>query len=340
MLRDNRFNQPIISIIIPCHNAEKFIDKCLNSVLDSLLPQFEAIVIDDASSDKSTDILKLYKRHKKIKVYYLDQNRGPSYIRNLGVKKSKGKYILFLDIDCLLDKNALVATVQKFDTDEKVGALQLKLINNRIKKIESVGHFLTIFGLPYELGTGGDSGLFNGEMPIFGAKTAGMAVRKKVFQRIGGFDEDYFIYGEDTDLSWRVWLAGYQVNYLPKAIVYHHQQSSLNKETNFRIFYEGAKNNTANILKNASLPMIFWMLPLHIFTWILISFKLILEKRFSFALWIYRGILWNGINIMSTVRKSQLRKLYLVNNRIQNIMFGPLEFRALTKKAWRWFLNA
>jgi hypothetical protein len=83
-----------------------------------------------------------------------------------------------------------------------------------------------------------------------------------------------------------------------------------------------------------------WILPLHILAWILISLKLILEKRFSLALWIYRGIFWNVLHINKTIKKRQSVRKYLVDDRLQDIMFGNLGSVALVKKGWRWFFNA
>lgn len=327
----------VISIIIPCFNAEKFIRGCLDSILQSRFGNFEVVVVDDDSKDKSREILKNYERLPQIRIFYLDKNQGPAKARNLGVKNSSGKYILFLDADTEIETNCLEAVVDKLERDQKVGALQTKLMRGKGRKIDAAGHSLSFFGFPYEIGVGEDESAHNRETVIFGARSAGMGIRKDLFLKIGGFDEDYFIYGEETDLSWRVWLAGHEVHYFPKAKVYHFQKSTLSEKTKYRIFYEGAKNNTSNILKNAPLSILFWMLPLYLLGWVVVGLNLILQKRFRSATWIYRGVWWNLTNLGETIKKRGVAKGFVEkDNRCTEIMFGPLNLKQLLAKGQEW----
>lgn len=332
--------QTILSIIIPCFNAEKFIGNCLDSILKSGFQDYEIIIVDDGSSDKSRKILKNYECLSQIRIFYLDQNQGPAKARNLGVKNSLGKYLFFLDIDTEIGRNVLEIITDKLEKDQKVGAFQVKLIKGKSQKIDTAGHFLSFSGFPYEIGVGEAEGEHNQETLIFGGRTAGLAIRKELFEKINGFDEDYLIYGEDTDLCWRVWLAGCEVYYLPQAKVYHFPKSSLTKKTKYRIFYEGAKNNTGNILKNANLGMLFWMLPIHLLGWVFISFKLILQKRFRSAVWIYHGLWWNLKNFTKVSKKrKEMACSTAKNNEASKIMFGKISFRKLFTKGWRWLTD-
>ncbi|PJE68820.1 hypothetical protein COU96_02840 [Candidatus Shapirobacteria bacterium CG10_big_fil_rev_8_21_14_0_10_38_14] len=315
-------NKPVISIIIPCFNAEKYIKKCLDSILQSKYLNHEIILVDDNSNDKTKEILTKYKKSKKIKAFFLNKNSGPAKARNYGARKARGKYLLFLDIDTEIDEHCLKQVVEKFEQNKKLGAVQASL--------DTAGHFLTFFGFPYEVRSK--------QRLIFGARSAGMGIRKDLFEKIGGFDEDYFIYGEDTDLSWRVWLAGHEVHYLPEAKVYHFQKSSLNKKTGYRIFYEGAKNNTQNILKNAPATILLWMLPFHILAWLFLSLKLLGQKRGQHAISIWRGLGWNLKNLKKTLVKRKTIAGYTnPNNQCRQIMFGEINLKALFSKGWRWF---
>lgn len=331
-------NKLIISVIIACYNAENDIEQCLESILNSYFPNFEVIVINDGSTDNTRKVLKPYSRLKKIKMYSLTKNLGPSKARNFGEKKAKSRYILFLDSDCIVKKDCLSQIVHKLDTNKTIAALALRLLT-KDGNLDNAGHYLSVFGYPYEMGVGENPRDYNKEMIVFGAKTAGLALRKDIFQKIGGFDEDYCIYGEDTDLCWRIWLLGYRIIYFPQAEAIHFQKGSLNQKTEYRLFYEGTKNNLSNLLKNMPVKILFWMVPLHIFFLILLVVKLLLEKRATMAKEVLRGIFWNIINIQRTLKKRQLVRKYLVNDRIQDIMFGPLGFWLLAKKGWRWFQN-
>lgn len=314
-------NKIIISIIIPCFNAEQYIKKCLNSILRSKFPNYEVIVIDDGSTDNSIKEI----QNAKCKIIKNRKNLGPARARNIGGKKARGKYLFFLDIDTQVDPNCLTKIVEKFkEEDKKVGAIQANL--------GTAGHFLSFFGFPYEIKEE------KKERLIFGASTAAMAIRKKLFEKIKGFDEDYLIYGEDTDLSWRVWLAGYKICFLPQAKVHHCHKSSLDPKTEYRLFYEGAKNQTGNIIKNAPLKILFWMLPLHILGWVILSIKLALGKRYRLAAWIYRGLGWNLKNLGHVLRKRKIVSSYPVkNNQCSQIMFGKINLERLCSQGWRWF---
>jgi len=332
--------KPIISVVIPCFNAKKHIGACLDSILKSKFPNYEIIVIDDGSTDGGRKILKKYEKDLRVKVYSFTKNQGPAKARNLGVKKSQGEYIIFLDIDTQIKSGCLKEVVNAFKKNKNIGGAQLKLLKGKTNKLDSAGHFLSLIGFPYEIGVGENEKKYDRKKLIFGAKSAGMVVRKDVFEKINGFDEDYFIYGEDTDLSWRIWLAGYKILYLPKARVYHFQKSSLNKKTKHRIFYEGAKNNTGNNLKNANVKMLVWMLPLHFLGWLLLSLKLILQKRFKMALSIYQGLIWNLANPNKILKKrQQINRYRKTNNQLSQIILGNLDFKTILIKGWQWSKN-
>ena len=97
--------QPDISIIIPVYNGEKFISKCLNSILLQTYRNFEIIVIDDGSIDNTVNILKKYQENYKNVKFFYQQNNGVSAARNLGIKKSKGKFLMFVDSDDYVKKD-------------------------------------------------------------------------------------------------------------------------------------------------------------------------------------------------------------------------------------------
>lgn len=99
---------PLISIIVPCYNGYKFIDRCIKSILNQEYNNFELIIIDDGSTDKSLIKLENYKNLYPLKIKILSQrNQGPSSARNLGIKNAEGEWITFVDIDDLIQKDYL-----------------------------------------------------------------------------------------------------------------------------------------------------------------------------------------------------------------------------------------
>ena len=97
--------KPKVSVVIPTYNSEKFIEKCIESVLNQTLKEIEVIVIDDNSIDSTKSIIVNYtKKDRRIKCIFSEKNRGTSYSRNLGIKVSSGKFIGFIDSDDFVDQ--------------------------------------------------------------------------------------------------------------------------------------------------------------------------------------------------------------------------------------------
>jgi GT2 family glycosyltransferase len=232
---------PLVSVVIPCYNSHRYIEPCLDSILQYKTPSFEIIIIDDGSSDKTPNILEKYKSKKNIRIYTNAKNKGPAICRNFGVSKSKGRYILFLDIDTVLQNNCISHIAERFTMDPKIGIMQLKILNRDKITLETAGHFLSFLGLPYEIGVDEPADQFCQEKSVFGARSAALSIRASLFRKIGGFDEDYIIYGEETDLCWRSWIAGYKTIFYPDAWVVHYHKSSLSEQTYHRIFLKGLK---------------------------------------------------------------------------------------------------
>src|SRR5690242_9081273 len=91
---------PLVSIVIPCYNAEDFIKSCMRSVLKTTYPNYEIIIVDDMSTDGTYEyIKKTYSHNKKIILVRNQKNSGPSVTRNHGIKIAKGEYVAFIETD-------------------------------------------------------------------------------------------------------------------------------------------------------------------------------------------------------------------------------------------------
>lgn len=102
-----------LSIIIPVHNSEKHIEKCINSILNQTVSDFELIIIDDGSTDQSYEIIKNLIKEKRNIYLYHQSNKGVSATRNLGILKAKGEYITFVDSDDYINKNFVEFLISK-----------------------------------------------------------------------------------------------------------------------------------------------------------------------------------------------------------------------------------
>ena len=96
-----------VTIIIPSYNKKKYITKCINSVVNQTYLDWKLIIIDDCSTDGTQEILKEFLNNKKIEILFLKKNKGPSFCRNIGIRKSNSRYIAFLDSDDFWESNKL-----------------------------------------------------------------------------------------------------------------------------------------------------------------------------------------------------------------------------------------
>jgi len=294
-------------------------------VLSTEYPSFEVILVDNASTDGSIDLVRRqFGNEPRLKIIPNSKNLGASAGRNTGSKHATGKYLAFLDPDTQVDRNWLKEAVMLMEEHPSVAAVQCKLLLlSNPSRIDYVGDFISQFGfLVQRVPLGAlDTNAFRKTALIFGVKSAGMVASKLVLQKIGVFDEDYFIYMEETDLCWRVWLSGSQVAYSPTSIVYHDfgQSSKLTSErTKFLSKYHGTKNYVTTILKNTDGANLLRIAPIHIILWIGIVIWHFRTNRAQEGIWILHGIIYNLRNLRSTWRKRMLvqRQVRTVTDKI------------------------
>ena len=310
---------PLVSVVIVNYNDKRHLKPCLSSVLKSEYPFFEVILVDDGSTDGSIDLIRKEFKEEldlKLKIICNKENIGPAAARNIGCIKVNGKYLAFLDSDTKVDSLWLKEVVKLMERNSNIGVAQCKLLlMNRKDKFDYAGDYLSPFGIliqRVEMGQIDDGSLDKVE-EIFAVKSAGMIIRRDVFYNIGMFDEDYFIYGEETDLCWRVWLSGYRIVFAPTSKVYHDfnlvLKSSSNRPKSLDK-YHGTKNYISSLIKNFGLWNLVKVLPLNLSIWIGISIWYILKRRLNWATYVMKGVLYNLIHFKQ-IWKKRLRVQYL-----------------------------
>lgn len=304
------------SIVIVNYNGKKYLSNCLKSIFLNDYHDFEIIIVDNNSTDGSVNFIKnkFSKSLNKIKIVTLKKNFGPAFARNEGVKTATGKIICFLDNDTEVDANWLKSALSEFKKDPKIGCIQSKLLLLDEKdKFDYAGDYLNQFGLLSHRATYKDIdvGQYNKKAIIFSAKSAGMFIRKDVFNLINGFDADYFIYVEETDLCWRSWLKGYKTIYCPTSIVYHGFGGSFKLlKSSFstkNLRFHGTKNYILTMLKNLSTSKLIKIVPVQIIIFIFFSLYLFFIKfKIKESFYVISGIIWNLKNIKKTLLKRRV----------------------------------
>lgn len=284
-----------LSVIVLNYNAGDFLTKCLESLASSQLDNYrvEVVVADADSSDQSMQMAEakkdLFKDNIELKLIYLKTNRGFSAGNNSGLRfaKKDSRYVLFLNPDTTVEKNTLKTMLDFFERKPDAAAATCKIILVKTGKIQMECHrgfptpsrgFWHFFGmgLPKLFPK---SKLLNGYFlghldlnkihQIEACSGAFLMVRREVGELLNWWNEKYFMYGEDLDFGYKLWLKGLKLYFVPTTKIYHYQgissgiknhsekQTKASKETKMRsaiasieamrIFYE--ENLAANYPK-------------------------------------------------------------------------------------------
>jgi N-acetylglucosaminyl-diphospho-decaprenol L-rhamnosyltransferase len=275
----------ILSIIIVSYNVKYFLEQCLFSVKKAAdgLSSFpdsgiEVIVVDNASSDGTIEYLQDH--FPFIHFIVNEENVGFARANNIALGKAVGKYVLFLNPDTILPENIFVDCLKFFESQSSAGAIGVRMIDGngsylpeskrgfpttwrsfcKLSGLSSVFPRSRIFAA-YNLGHLDEKGAF----VIDALAGAFMMVKKDVLDRVGGFDEQFFMYAEDLDLSKRIQDAGFENYYLGKYTILHFKGESTNKNLQYvhrfygamkmyvRKHYKGAGSGLMAVTLNAAI---------------------------------------------------------------------------------------
>jgi len=228
-----------LSIVILSFNTKEFLEKCLKSIKNSDLGKYkiEIIIVDNNSSDDSVKMVK--EQFKNINIVENAKNYGFAKGNNIGIKKAKGRYILFLNPDTEVSKSALKTVLDFLEENKDVGAATVKLVDPQGVLDEpshrgfptpwnSISHFLGLEKVfpKSKLFSGYTMGwLKNSKNPheVDSISGASFCVRREAGEEVGWWDEDYFWYGEDIDFCYRLKKAGYKIYFIPDSSILHYR---------------------------------------------------------------------------------------------------------------------
>lgn len=204
------------SLIIPAYNAEATIAEAIESVMDQAYDRddYEIVVCDNNSKDSTAEIIKKYP------VKYLNAEiQGASSARNTGAEASQGDWLIFMDSDCVADKNLIASYAEAIDSEDDVNFLGGNIIG--VPSENPISKYITERKGAFNQR---ERTLFSRPLPF--VITANSAFRRATFQEIGGFDESILIV-EDKDICWRLLMTGHRLKYIDEAIVLHKHRTTL-----------------------------------------------------------------------------------------------------------------
>ena len=300
---------PLVSIVMANWNGGSVYENCLLSLNKLNYPNWELIVVDNGSSDGTTEI-SLDRRYniKKSKLIKNKTNLGFAPANNQGYRISKGKYILLLNNDTLVDADFVSVLVNKMEEDTTIGVIQPKIqIMDDQRYLDNAGSFFTKIGFLEHWGfMQKDRSEFNKERDVFTTKGACMLIRREVIKKTGLFDDDFMSYFEESDFCWRSWLLGYRAVYYPQTSIRHKVGFTIKRLDVGNLNFHYYKNRISSMIKNLNLINLIYILPVHIAISIGIALAFMFRGQFKSSMLILKAIWWNIQNLRRTIKKRRL----------------------------------
>lgn len=251
-----------VVVVIPNWNGEDFIKESLRSLEKQSLPH-DVIVVDNGSIDKSVSMIRAF--HPKVKLIEFKDNAGFAGGVNRGIRpalKSGYEYIALFNNDAVADKHWLEHLVTAAELHKESGIITGKFMRMDKKHIDSTGDQYSIWGMPFPSNRNLlDNESFSKGQHVFSATGGASLYRASMLEKIGLFDEKFFAYYEDVDISFRAQLAGWKVWYEPTALAYHHVSGTSSKLGDFSR-YHATKNFFMLYVKNMPTSLFIKYLPL------------------------------------------------------------------------------
>jgi len=251
---------PLVNVIVPNLDGERLLPVCLESLRRQTFPHFDITVVDNGSRDGSLNLLK--ERYPEVKIIPLDRNYGFAAAVNRGIEGTKDEFVSLLNNDIELDPKWLEELHRALLDHPEVGACGPKVLRYwERQRINILGIRVNTNGEVEIIGAGEvDRGQFEEKRYVFGVNAGASLYRRKMFEEVGLFDENFFASFEDVDLSFRAQLADYKALYVPKAIAYHMVGETI-KRNRYLPTYLNNRNKILFLWKNIPDEMIkryFW----------------------------------------------------------------------------------
>ncbi len=312
------------SVIVVIYNSRRYIGACCESILAELGSQDELIVVDNGSTDGGADVVRMdYPQARLI----ASENTGYAGGNNRGAAQAGGEYLVFLNPDTVLQSGALDALLAPLERATDIALTTACVVyTNQPDLVNTCGNTIHYTGLTYCRGAGRSRVHYMLSAEVNAVSGAAFAIRRRVFEELGGFDERFFMYVEDTDLSWRARLAGYRCLYVAEAVVRHDYRPSYSPTKAFYL----DRNRHLMLLKNLRGTTYLRLLPGlllgELVTW---GFLLLKGRRYwGVKLRVYRWLWDQRSTIVAARRQAQTRRR-LADRDVLRLMTHRLEFDQL-----------
>lgn len=248
----------LASVVIPNYNGKEYLKACLDSLPKG--ESYEIIVVDNGSSDGSAAMVE--QEFPGVCLIRNDCNEGFDAAVNAGIRKASAEYVILLNNDTTVDESFLQALVDGLDRHPECFSASSCMVTMKDPEIlDDTGDYYCVLGWAFTLKKGKKRSTRCREQKCFAACGGASIYRKKVFDRIGLFDENHFAYLEDIDIGFRAQIAGYRNIYIPEAVCRHVGSGFSGSRYNSFKIKLSAQNSIYLIYKNMPLLMLLINLP-------------------------------------------------------------------------------
>jgi GT2 family glycosyltransferase len=241
---------PVLSVVIPSWNTRDYLAKCLATLAAAEKPTCEVIVVENASSDGSLELLRA--EHPGVQLIVNARNEGFARACNQGMRVARGRYVLLLNTDTEVAPDAIARLVRFLDEHPEHGAVAPRLVHADGRTQRTVQEFPTLatalfFSTPLERWFPDSRELRRyflrdwdqeSSRDVDQPPAAVLCLRKSVLDRVGLFDESLWLFYNDVDLAKRMRAAGWKTHYLAEARVVHHVGGSTSKFADFVVTWQ------------------------------------------------------------------------------------------------------
>jgi GT2 family glycosyltransferase len=254
-----------VSVIIVNWNGEQFLERCLSALMAQTIQPHEIILLDNASTDRSLEIVR---RYPQVQLIALEQNTGFARGNNLAIKATSedSEWIALLNPDAFATSSwleELLAAARRNPDFEVFGSMLVNAADTM--QLDGAGDAYFVSGRVRRIGHGiSKSGIGQPEGEIFSPCAAAALYRRNIFLKLGGFDEDYFCYVEDVDLGFRIRLAGHRCLYVPQSVAHHVGSGTTGGQHSDFSIYHGHRNLVWTFVKDMPGALFWVFLPLHL----------------------------------------------------------------------------
>jgi len=272
-------------IAILNYNTKHLLEDFLPSVSYSSQYDFEIVLIDNASTDKSVKYVSNW--FPEIRIIEFSRNWGFAEAYNRAAQTIDSEYMVMLNSDVLVEENWLDPILEFLDSNPEYGAAMPKIKSfenrNAFEYAGAAGGYLDLLAYPFCRGrmfntVEEDNGQYDEIASVFWASGAALVIRTELFRNIGGFDKDYFAHQEEIDLCWRLHRAGYKIATIPDSVIYHLGGGTLDYSHSRKV-YLNFRNNLITLLKNEKLFSLLWKLPVRLILDGVAGFKMLIDAN-------------------------------------------------------------